>query len=148
MLRDGTGPDDEPGAIEGGVDAPPPVVIVVEDDVGTLGLLADVAEDAGWEARTCRSLRQMDRTLGDVEASLIILDDDLPDGRGADEVRRLRAAPGRVPVVVCTGASASRLAEIGNAVPVVTKPFTVSEIERVLDGAWPRRRRMTTEAAG
>jgi DNA-binding response OmpR family regulator len=127
------------------------VVVVVEDDPGTLGLLADVAEDAGWVARTCRTLRQLERALDDVEPSLIILDDDLPDGSGGDQARRLRSDPERqgLSVVLCTGAPPSRLAEIGRAVPVVTKPFSLTEIERVLDAAMRRHRlRVARGAAG
>lgn len=126
-----------------------PVVVVVEDDISTLGLLADVAEDAGWEVRTCRSLRQLERTLDDVEPSLIILDDDLPDGRGGDEALLMHADPERsgVPVVICTGAPASRLAELRHDMPVVTKPFTVSEIERVLDTARRHHRQRVAKAA-
>jgi len=150
MTRDGSGLVAQPRAIEARNELLP-VVVVVEDDLGTLGLLADVAEDAGWVARPCRSLRQMDRALDDVEPSLIILDDDLPDGRGGDRAQRLHSDPDMhdLPVVLCTAAAPSRLAEIGRAVPVVTKPFTVAEIERVLDAALLRHRlRVAAGTAG
>lgn len=154
MMREGSGSISEPQANGGSFDSPP-VVVVVEDDIGTLGLLADLAEDAGWEARTCRSLRQLERTLGDVDPSLIILDDELPDGRGGDEAVRMRADPGvsDVPVVLCTAAHQSRLmelgAKLGGTVAVVTKPFAIRDIERVLDAALRRRqRRVTSTAAG
>jgi DNA-binding response OmpR family regulator len=150
MTREGTRSTVEPQAATAEYEAPP-VVVVVEDDIGTLGLLADVAEDAGWEARTCRSLRQLEHTLDDVAPSLVILDDELPDGRGGDEVLNLRSNPksADVPVVICTAAPTRRLAELREAAPVVTKPFTVTDIERVLDAALRRRRgRMASEAAG
>jgi DNA-binding response OmpR family regulator len=150
MTRDGASSIREPHAHAPGSD-PPPVVVVVEDDLGTLGLLADVAEDAGWEARTCRSLRQFERTLDDVEPSLVILDDDLPDGRGGDEALQMRSDPetSDVPVVICTGGSPTRLAELGGSVPIVTKPFTITDIERVLEAALrSRRRHVTNGAAG
>ena len=137
----------------GGAIDPPPVVVVVEDDIGTLGLLADLAEDAGWEARSCRSLRQFERTLGDVDPSLIILDDELPDGRGGEQAVRLRSNPqvSDVPVVLCTAAPQSRLTELGGklggTVAVVTKPFTIEDIERVLDAALRRRRRRVPSTA-
>ncbi|HEX5038521.1 MAG TPA: response regulator [Candidatus Limnocylindria bacterium] len=137
----------------GGAIDPPPVVVVVEDDIGTLGLLADLAEDAGWEARSCRSLRQFERTLGDVDPSLIILDDELPDGRGGEQAVRLRSNPqvSDVPVVLCTAAPQSRLTELGGklggTVAVVTKPFTIEDIERVLDAALRRRRRRVASTA-
>src|SRR6188508_2396954 len=120
MTRDGSGLVAQPRASEARNERPP-VVVVVEDDIGTLGLLADVAEDAGWEARTCRSLRQFARTLDDVDPSLVILDDDLPDGRGGDEALLMQADPGTsdVPVVLCTAASQGRLAELRGSVPIV-----------------------------
>jgi len=149
MTREGSGSAAESHATAPG-SAPAPVVVVVEDDIGTLGLLADVAEDAGWEARTCRSLGQFARTLDDVDPSLVILDDDLPDGLGGDEAILMRTDPGTsdVPVVVCTGASHRRLAELGGRVPIVTKPFTIRDIEYLLDAALQRRRRLTNRASG
>lgn len=141
MTRDGIGARTES----------PPVVVVVEDDVETLGLLADVAEESGWEARTCRSLLQLARTLDDVDASLVILDDELPDGSGGDEAIHLRTDPetSDLPVVVCTAAAPSRLAELRDAVPIVTKPFTIGQIERVLDAALRHRpRRVASRTAG
>src|SRR6188768_1152675 len=149
MTRDGSGSAMESEA-SAAANAALPVVVVVEDDIGTLGLLADVAEDAGWEARTCRSLRQFARTLDDVDPSLVILDDDLPDGLGGDEAILMRADPGTsdVSVVVCTGASHRRLAELGGKVQIVTKPFTIRDIEHVLDAALQRRRRLTNGASG
>ena len=147
MTREGSGSAAESHVTMPG-SAPAPVVVVVEDDVGTLGLLADVAEDAGWDARTCRSLGQFERTLDDVEPSLVILDDALPDGLGGDEAIQMRVDPGTsdVPVVVCTGASLSRLEELGGKVPIVTKPFTIRDIEYVLDEALQRGRRGTNGA--
>jgi DNA-binding response OmpR family regulator len=126
---------------EAGGDDEAPLVVVVEDDLSTLTLLADVALDAGWSVRTCRAIGQMRRELERVAPALIILDDELPDGRGADVIGALRSDPrcADVPVVVCTAAGPHRCEEIRRRVPVVTKPFTITEIERVLDDAASRR---------
>ena len=106
----------------------PPVVFVVDDDLETLDLLADVAEDAGWVARACRALRPMDRALDDGAR------------RSSSWTMTCRTA----------GAATVRTAPLGRcmtsrwccarrrtepargdrrSVPVVTKPFTVAEIE-------------------
>jgi len=53
-----------------------------------------------------------------------------------------------VPVVLCTAASQGRLAELRGSVPIVMKPFTIGEIERVLDAALQRRRHLSSGASG
>ncbi len=114
-----------------------PVVFVVDDDASTLALLCDVAEDAGWVARGFTRLRDARDRIGTEPPSLVILDDELPDGRGGDLARDLRtdrARPG-VPVVVCTAAHPLRQAEIGAWAPVISKPFELAEIERLLAAA-------------
>jgi DNA-binding response OmpR family regulator len=67
----------------------------------------------------------------------MILDDDLPDGRGGDLARELRAddRTADVPTLVCTAAHPMRQAEIGAWAPVVTKPFDLLEIESFLAAA-------------
>ena len=58
--------------------------------------------------------------------------------------RRLRD----VPVLVCTAAHPTRQAEIGAWVPVVSKPFDLGEIERILDAVARRRDPPVHGAAG
>jgi DNA-binding response OmpR family regulator len=127
-----------------------PLVVVVEDDVHTLALLADVALEAGWAVRTCRGIGQLQHALDHVDPALIILDDDLPDGRGGDVIRALRTDPrsAGVPVVMCTAASARRREELHERAPVVAKPFRIGDIERVLADAMRHRNGQRAPAAG
>ena len=115
-----------------------PVVFVVDDDASTLGLLCDIAQDAGWDARGFTRLREFRANLdSESRPSLLILDDDLPDGSGGDLARDLRSDPrmADVPLLVCTAAHPIRQAEIGCWAPVISKPFDVGEIERFLRDA-------------
>jgi DNA-binding response OmpR family regulator len=110
----------------------------VDDDTSTLGLLCDIAHDAGWDARGFTRLREFRANLdSDSRPSLLILDDDLPDGSGGDLARDLQADPrtADVPLLVCTAAHPIRQAEIGSWAPVISKPFDVGEIERFLNAA-------------
>ncbi len=119
-----------------GTDAP--VVFVVDDDASTLDLLCDIAQDAGWDARGFTRLKEFRANLdNNARPSLLILDDDLPDGSGGDLARDLRSDPrtADVPLLVCTAAHPMRQAEIGSWAPVVSKPFDVDEIERFLRNA-------------
>ncbi len=118
-----------------------PVLFAVEDDPSTLELLRDVAAHAGWTLRGFTQLADFERAVAHRVPDLVILDDDLPDGRGGDRARDLRRDRrlGDVPVLVCTAAPPKRRAEIGAWALVVSKPFALGEIERVLHDAAQRR---------
>ena len=113
------------------------LLYVVDDDDATLALLRDVAEEAGWEAHGFARLAPLRVALRARRPAMLILDDELPDGRGGDLARELRSDPDMagVPMLVCTAAHPMRRAEIGSWAPVVSKPFDLGEIERFLDAA-------------
>lgn len=121
----------------GELGGPAPLLYVVDDDDATLALLRDVAEEAGWEARGFARLAPLRAALRARRPAMLILDDELPDGRGGDLARELRGDPDMagVPMLVCTAAHPMRQAEIGGWAPVVSKPFDLGEIERFLDAA-------------
>lgn len=123
--------------LTGQEDRPPPVLFAVDDDVATVELLCELAHDQGWHARGFTRLEGLRRALATTHPTLVILDDDLPDGRGGDEARTLRRDPAtaHVPILVCTAAHPMRQAEIGAWAPVVAKPFDLDEIDRFLDAA-------------
>lgn len=117
-----------------------PVVFVVDDDSATLGLFCEVALDSGWDCRPFHRLRQVREAIATGPApSLLILDDELPDGLGGDLARELRGDPvfAGIPVLVCTAAHPMRRAEIGSWAPVVAKPFDLGVVERFLESAHP-----------
>lgn len=126
----------EPDAT-GGEHRSQPLMIVVDDDVATLDLLCEIAAEAGWFALGFTRLGSFRAALDRERPSLLIIDDDLPDGRGGDLARELREDPrmANVPVLVCTAAHPMRQAEIGAWAPVIAKPFDLGEIEAVLDHA-------------
>jgi len=127
-----------------------PVLFAVEDDPSTLEMLHDVATDAGWATLGFSQLSEFERAVAERVPDLVILDDDLPDGRGGDRARELRRDRRlrNVPVFVCTAASLRRQAEIGAWVPVVSKPFDLGDIERILDAVAQRRSSPVHRAAG
>lgn len=122
----------------------------MEDDPGTLELLRELAVDAGWETRGFSQLSEFERAMAERVPDLVILDDDLPDGRGGDRARELRndRRLRHVPVLVCTAAPGRRQAEIGGWAPVVNKPFELGEIEHFLRSAARRRGLEVHSAAG
>lgn len=113
---------------------------VVDDDRSALEVICAIAEDAGWQCHGFTRLGALNARLETDPPDVLILDDDLPDGRGGDLARDLLQDPSTadLPVVVCTGAHRVRRAEITSWAPVVAKPFGVEELERLLD--WAARR--------
>ncbi len=126
--------DAEPSAATSVDRVRPPAVFVVDDDAATLELLCDIARDAGWAAHGFTRLSGVRASLEQLKPTLLILDDDLPDGRGGDLARQLREdqRTSDVPILVCTAAHPVRAAEIGAWAPVITKPFDLAEIEAFL----------------
>ncbi|MFP5342831.1 MAG: two-component system response regulator [Candidatus Limnocylindria bacterium] len=114
-----------------------PVLFVVDDDAATLELMCEIAEDAGWAAFGFTRLAEVSRALDERRPTVLILDDDLPDGRGGDLARAMREDPRMrdVTLLVCTAAHPMRQAEIGAWAPVVSKPFDLGEIEGFLAAA-------------
>lgn len=107
---------------------------IVDDDVATLELVSEVARLAGWEAHGFTRLSTVHRALDRARPDLLIVDDDLPDGRGGDLVRALRRQERtrELNVLFCTAARPERRAELGVVAPVLAKPFDVSELEGFL----------------
>jgi two-component system phosphate regulon response regulator PhoB len=125
---------------------------VVDDDLPTLELLCEVANESGWRSVGFTRLAPLIAALDQRRPSLLIIDDDLPDGSGADLVRDLRRDPRMedLPLVVCTAASPPRQAEITSWAPVLPKPFELGEVEEFLAAAerWHGNGRTYHGAAG
>jgi CheY-like chemotaxis protein len=88
------------------------------------------------------------RAVGERVPDVVVLDDDLPDGRGGDEARTLRQRPGtrRLPILFCTAASPARRREISHFASVIPKPFDVEHLDRWLHQV-RRDRRMSSAGA-
>jgi CheY-like chemotaxis protein len=111
-----------------------PPVYVIEDDRMMQRLLSELAASVGLRPRAFGRLSAARRALRERLPAVLLVDDDLPDGRGTDLVHELRADPRarHVKVIVCTSAGHARRRQIAELAPVVHKPFTVGEMEDAL----------------
>ena len=111
-----------------------PPAYVVEDDVMMLNLLSEIAASAGLAPRTFTRLSTARRAMRERPPAVLVIDDDLPDGRGGDFVRELKAdARTRdVKVVICTSAGPQRRRQMAGLAPVIPKPFAIEEMESAL----------------
>lgn len=86
----------------------PPLVLVVEDDLGTLSVIDAVLRKHGYQTRLAADLHEIKRALSRRPAPhLILLDIMLPDANGFAVLERLRRHPelGQTPVVMLTSLS-------------------------------------------
>ena len=93
-----------PSTLEGGS----PLVLVVEDDAGTAGVIDAILQKQGFSTRLAANLQETIRALKVEPApNLVLLDILLPDANGFAILERLRRHPdfGRVPVVMLTSLS-------------------------------------------
>ena len=130
------------GTVERGTSdmAGPPRMFVIEDDLLTLALLTDLAAMCGFEPVAFTRISSAREALRERAPTFMVIDDDLPDGRGGDLVSEVRANPrtSHVRVVFCTAAEPARRREISRLAPVIAKPFRVRDMESALHEAASR----------
>jgi two-component system, OmpR family, KDP operon response regulator KdpE len=105
-------------------------VLVVEDDREIRGLLLSVLAVEGFEVRSAVSLSEAQALMQHDSPDLVILDLGLPDGDGADLLRRVRT--GASPPVVIVSARHEEAEKVAlldaGADDYLVKPFGVGEL--------------------
>ena len=119
------------------------VVLVVNDDADMLDTYESLLLSMGHEPITKMTVASGPQTVREVGADALLVDLQRPDedAYGVRIIEELRNDPrtSGVPIILCTGAPEAvrplvrRLDELG--VPVVIKPFKVSELEETLRAA-------------
>jgi two-component system, cell cycle sensor histidine kinase and response regulator CckA len=88
-------------------------VVLVEDNLGDAHLIRQMVRRQvrpPFELAHARSLEQAQGRIEAVHPDAVLLDLNLPDGRGLDTVRRVRAIDAHVPIIVLTGVDDQELA--------------------------------------
>ena len=107
-------------------------VLVVDDDPGMRGMLAEYLGDRGFLVSAAAGTHEMDRILSSGPIDLVVLDLKLADGDGLELIRELRCRSS-VPIIVITG---YRRDEVDRVVALemgaddyLTKPFSLRELQ-------------------
>src|SRR5258706_14625679 len=82
--------------------APPPKVLVVDDDVRLRDLLSRYLTEQGFQVATLSDASQLDRKLQRDPPHLVVLDLMLPGEDGLAVCRRLRGAGETGPIIMLT----------------------------------------------
>jgi DNA-binding response OmpR family regulator len=117
------------------------MILVVDDDRGTVGLAELVLQKYGYQVEYARTAESARLVLDDPRLKGVILDYRLPGMDGLEFLRRIRACPGPccfVPVVVLTAVADPDLGEIEGPLEglqpaaLVRKPASMEEVVDVL----------------
>ncbi|GAB0119243.1 response regulator [Acidisoma sp. 7E03] len=109
------------------------IILVVDDTPGTLGVLGDVLEDAGYTVLMAQSAQAAMTVLERVQPDVILIDAVMPGMDGFEACRRMKRNPAlaSVPIIFMTGLTESedvvRGLEAGG-VDYVTKPLQLDEV--------------------
>jgi CheY-like chemotaxis protein len=103
-------------------------VLVVDDDVLVLELLADMLADLGCDTLTARSATEALGTLADDQTIEILISDiNMPGLAGSDLAERAHSYRPYLKVILLTGGTAD-----SRGLPLLRKPFVQSDLQRVM----------------
>ncbi|HET7676407.1 MAG TPA: response regulator [Candidatus Limnocylindrales bacterium] len=106
-------------------------VLIVDDNELNLRLAETVLSHAGLEVGLARTAAEARRRIAEREWSLILMDLRLPDGRGLDIVREVRADPARRGQRVAALTASAMVGDPGQALEAgcdayIAKPIDVT----------------------
>ena len=116
-----------------------PVVLVIEDDPPVRELLDDVLHDEGYEVVAVHDGSVALQVIESLKVDLITLDLDLPGLTGSDLLSILQKRKVAIPpVVVITAKSPVKRQIKQMAQAVITKPFDIDDLIKVVLDLLPR----------
>jgi CheY-like chemotaxis protein len=127
------------------VSAPPADVLVVDDDRDMREVVQMMLVVSGYEVRCARNGREAVEAVADRRPAVVLLDMLMPVMDGWQCARELRARYGSgVPIVVVTAAehARARADQIGDVNDVLSKPFEMDDLLRVVARYAPKMARV------
>ncbi len=104
-------------------------VLVVDDDVLVLELLASMLEEIGCDTLTARSATEALQTIAeDHTIEILISDINMPGLPGSELAERARSYRSHLKVILLTGGPA----DDSRGFPLLRKPFAQSDLQRFM----------------
>ena len=115
-----------------------PVILVVDDEVEVLDVIAEMLERFGYDARLAGTATEAYTFAKAERPNAILLDINLPDAAGTQTLDQLRILRPDVPIVNATANADEGLARetlTRGAFDYVMKPFDMDRLGQVLEAA-------------
>jgi DNA-binding response OmpR family regulator len=112
-------------------------MLLADDDLELLDLIADALDQPGTELVRASSGAELQQALAAGEAfDVVVTDVSMPPVTGVDILRAARATGVSYPTVVITalrrGITLAQIAELGDRVTLLYKPFSISALRAAL----------------
>jgi CheY-like chemotaxis protein len=93
-------------------------LVFIDDSEIVVAIMSQVLSESGFEVRAMSSLRQFVNLVMDWKPHLIVTDLHMPDMSGTELCAWLKShtQTARIPIVLCSSASATELAEVAKQV--------------------------------
>jgi CheY-like chemotaxis protein len=115
--------------------APQLSVLIVEDDLDTRELTAEVFRAQQFNVLLAESVAAATRILDHLKPAMVLLDLTMPDGDGINLLRRIKQneSLAKIPVLLVTGVAQDALPpDASLALAVFRKPFDVPRLAQVV----------------
>jgi CheY-like chemotaxis protein len=110
-------------------------ILVVDDEILVLELLADFLESRGYQVATAANGREAIAAVAQDVPDLVLMDVSMPEMDGEEALKQIVASQPRLPVVMVTANAdaviTSRLLALG-AVDYVPKPFDLDYLDQAV----------------
>lgn len=112
-------------------------LLIVDDDAQLVDSLRDILEDAGYAVFTVSTCAAAVAELKRVPIDLVLLDYNLPDGKGLAWAHQFQEANGRARILLMTGMAESDLPPTSGIHGFVPKPIAPPELLQRIHQALP-----------
>jgi CheY-like chemotaxis protein len=110
-------------------------VLCVEDDLDTQEMLGVLLQERGYRFKAVDNCSDALNLIREVKVSLLLLDNQLPDGAGVDLCEQVRRFDKNLPIIFLSGSayeSAREVALRAGANAFLTKPIELEALYRTL----------------
>lgn len=116
--------------------ASPKKILIIDDEIDASGYLKEYFQAKGLEAATASDGEGGLKLLASFQPDLVILDMRLGQGiSGMEVLRRGKAAKSKARFIIVTGVDDQNVTELARglgATDYITKPYSLSDLERVV----------------
>jgi two-component system, OmpR family, response regulator len=126
-------------------------ILIVDDEADICFFLSQNLKKRGYTTSYSHTVRQAEKQIEKENPNVLLLDNHLPDGNGVDLLERVHQKYPGIKVVMITAhdSPADRSAAQKNGVDFfLAKPFTISEVNNVVDMMMTKNKESQHKKAG
>lgn len=112
------------------------VVLIIDDEIGILNLLARFLKRKGFEVHTAMNLSEGDAHLQNIKPEYLFLDVNLPDGNGLETLPKVKGEFPATNIIMMSAFDHEEMrakARSQGALAFLSKPFSLAEVDNLMN---------------